>query len=110
MKKFFKIAQKIPQNFLQIIFLLAFVMAGSIGFQVLIKKQLLETTLNKFLLLTIVLIVVVLLFAIEKKYLLTKVSDNLTKEEVEFYLKANYLIVAIVFLFFAFLLFFFSGS
>ena len=101
------ISKKIPNSPLRIIVLLIMVAGGSIGFRLLMEYGLLVTIWGKALFLITLLIIFLILFAIERKYLLRKTELTLTKEEVNFYLKVNYLITFLVFITFAFILFLF---
>lgn len=101
------ISKKIPNTPLRIIVLLIVVASGSIGFRLLMENGLLDTVWGKALFLTTLLIIFLILFAVERKYLLRKTKPTLTKEELKFYLKVNYLITFLIFITFALLLFLF---
>lgn len=107
MNNFFDISKKIPNTPLRFIVLLMVVASGCIGFRFLMETGLLDTIWGKALFLAILLIIFLILFTVEHKYLLRKTELNLTKEELNFYLKVNYLITFLVFIIFAFILFLF---
>ena len=98
------ISKKIPNSPLRIILFLIMVAGGSIGFRLLMEHGLLVTIWGKALFLIILLMIFLILFAVERKYLLRKTAMTLTKEELDFYLKVNFLITFLVFITFAFLL------
>lgn len=103
----FDISKKIPNTPLQIIVLLIIAASGSVGFRLLAENGLLDTIRGKALFLIILLIVILILFAAERKYLLRKTELPLTKTELNFYLKVNFLIVLLAFIAFALILFLF---
>ena len=96
------ISKKIPNSPLRIILFLIMVAGGSIGFRLLMEHGLLVTIWGKALFLIILLMI--FLIAVERKYLLRKTAMTLTKEELDFYLKVNFLITFLVFITFAFIL------
>lgn len=100
-----EISKKIPNTPLRIIVILIIVASGSIGFCLLMENGLLDTICGKSLFLITMLIIFLILFAVERKCLLRKTELTLTKEELNFYLKVNYLISFLVFITFALILF-----
>lgn len=98
------ISKKIPNSPLRTIVLFIMVAGGSIGFRLLMEHGLIVTIWSKALLLITLLIIFLILFAVERKYLLRKTALALTKEELDFYLRVNFLITILVFITFAFIL------